>query len=67
MKKFFGKKKKSASEVGSVASGLSGSGYEVTTKKELPKLHKAAFAGDLTKLKSSLKKGDINQLDKENR
>nr|CAB3221759.1 ankyrin repeat domain-containing protein 26 [Phallusia mammillata] len=67
MKRFF-KKKKSASETGSLASGgKSESGYNIQTKKELTKLHKAAFTGDLSKLKSLLKKGDVNQLDKENR
>ncbi|XP_077966035.1 uncharacterized protein LOC120336758 isoform X2 [Styela clava] len=67
MKKLFRRKKKSASEAGSVGSGLSGSGYNISPKKDLGKLHKAAYDGDLTKLKSMLKRGDVNQLDKENR
>ncbi|XP_077870104.1 uncharacterized protein LOC100371645 [Saccoglossus kowalevskii] len=36
-------------------------------EKELPKLHKAAWNGDLSKIKQIAKKGDLNQLDKENR
>ncbi|XP_078484781.1 uncharacterized protein LOC100179285 isoform X2 [Ciona intestinalis] len=66
-KRLFKKNKKSASEVGSLASGKSSSGYEVSPRKDLGKLHKAAFEGNLTKLKSLLKKGDVNLLDKENR
>lgn len=67
MKKIFKRKKKSASEAGSIGSGLSGSAYNVSPKKDLGKLHRAAFEGDLTKLKTILKRGDVNQLDKENR
>ena len=67
MKKLFQRKKKSASDVGSLASSRSASGYNVSPKKDLPKLHKAAFENDIAKLKVLLKKGDINQLDKENR
>nr|XP_032827399.1 ankyrin repeat domain-containing protein 36A-like isoform X2 [Petromyzon marinus] len=67
MKKIFGlgKRKKglspSASETGSVISR-----YELKDK-DLGKLHKAAASGDLDKLKRLLKKGDVNQLDKQNR
>ncbi|XP_078732548.1 uncharacterized protein LOC144947220 isoform X4 [Lampetra fluviatilis] len=67
MKKIFGlgKRKKglspSASETGSVISR-----YELKDK-DLGKLHKAAASGDLEKLKRLLKKGDVNQLDKQNR
>ncbi|XP_070557904.1 ankyrin repeat domain-containing protein 26-like isoform X2 [Ptychodera flava] len=42
------------------------SGYEVK-EKDLPKLHKAAWNGDLSKVKQLAKKGDVNQLDKANR
>lgn len=42
------------------------SGYSIKDK-DLPKLHKAVWAGDLTKVKQLVKKGDINQLDRENR
>lgn len=44
------------------------SGYSIAKPdKDLPKLHKAVWSGDLTKVKQLAKKGDINQLDKENR
>ena len=67
-KNIFSKKKKSASEVGSLASGRSASGYDISPKKDFnSKLHKAAFEGDLDKIKSLLKKEDVNQLDKQNR
>lgn len=42
-------------------------GYFVTKEKDLPKLHKAVWSRDMTKLKQLIKKADINQLDKENR
>nr|XP_033814788.1 ankyrin repeat domain-containing protein 26 [Geotrypetes seraphini] len=63
----FGKKKKrglspSTSDSGSVLSA----GYELK-EKELGKLHRAAAAGDLAKLRQLLKKHDVNLLDKENR
>ena len=67
MKRLFQRKKKSASDAGSLASSRSASGYNVSPKKELPKLHKAAFENDIAKLKLHLKKGDVNQLDKQNR
>ena len=68
MKRLFKRKKKSASEVGSLASGRSASGYDISPKKDFnSKVHKAAFEGDLSKLKSLLKKEDVNQLDKQNR
>uniref|UniRef100_UPI00398F4518 ankyrin repeat domain-containing protein 26 isoform X9 n=1 Tax=Pristiophorus japonicus TaxID=55135 RepID=UPI00398F4518 len=68
MKKIFSfaKKKKrfspNTSDTGSVASV----GYELK-EKHLGKLHKAASAGDLPKLRQLVKKNDVNQLDKENR
>ncbi|XP_027038331.1 trichohyalin-like [Pocillopora damicornis] len=70
-KKFFKKKSPSAkntlstedlSDAASIASG-----YSISKDKDLPKLHKAVWSGDLTKVKQLAKKGDVNQLDKENR
>ncbi|XP_072528004.1 ankyrin repeat domain-containing protein 26 isoform X5 [Salminus brasiliensis] len=67
MKKIFNftKKKKgspSASDTGSVLSV----GYDLK-EKDLGKVHKAAFTGDVNKLRQLAKKNDLNQLDKENR
>lgn len=42
-------------------------GYFIAKEKDLPKLHKAVWSKDMTKLKQLIKKADINQLDKENR
>lgn len=67
MKKLFKRRKKSLGDVASLASGRSASGYSISPKKDLQKLHKAAFDDDIAKLKTLLKKGDVNQLDKENR
>ena len=50
------------SEAGSISSG-----YSIAKDKDLPKLHKAVWTGDLAKVKQIVKKGDINQLDRENR
>ena len=50
------------SDVSSVASG-----YFIPKDKDLPKLHKAVWSGDISKVKQLAKKGDINQLDKDNR
>ncbi|OCT87363.1 hypothetical protein XELAEV_18021062mg [Xenopus laevis] len=70
MKKIFsfGKKKKwgsspNTSDAGSVLSVV---GYELKDK-DLSKLHRAASAGDVGKIKQLIKKQDVNQLDKENR
>ena len=41
-------------------------GYSLK-EKDLPKLHKSAWNGDLVKLQQLSKKGEVNQLDKENR
>ncbi|XP_072123670.1 uncharacterized protein [Mobula birostris] len=41
-------------------------GYELK-EKDLGKLHKAASAGDLNRLRQLIKKKDVNQLDKQNR
>ncbi|XP_064633514.1 ankyrin repeat domain-containing protein 26-like isoform X4 [Lineus longissimus] len=72
MKKFLkiGKSKKSnASDTASVGSAAGGSsitvGYDLR-EKDLPKLHKAAWTGDLSKVKQLAKK-DASPLDKENR
>ncbi|KAL6474420.1 hypothetical protein MHYP_G00179810 [Metynnis hypsauchen] len=67
MKKIFNftKKKKgspSASDTGSVLSV----GYDLK-EKDLGKVQKAAFTGDVAKLRQLAKKNDLNQLDKENR
>lgn len=48
-------------------SEVSNAGYVIGKEKDLPKLHKATWSGDLGKVKQLTKKGDINQLDKENR
>jgi hypothetical protein len=47
-------------------------GYSAVKEKDLPKLHKAAWNGDLPKIrqlvnKSGKKGEDLNQLDKQNR
>ncbi|XP_065133517.1 ankyrin repeat domain-containing protein 26 isoform X1 [Paramisgurnus dabryanus] len=66
MKKIFNFKKKkgspSPSETGSVLSAS----YDVK-EKDLGKVHKAAYGGDVTKLRQLAKKSDLNQLDKDNR
>ncbi|KAM9854819.1 ankyrin repeat domain-containing protein 26 [Aulostomus maculatus] len=67
MKKIFSftKKKKHPSGTPDNGSVLS-AGYELK-EKDLGKVHKAAWLGDLAKLKQLAKKNDLNQLDKENR
>lgn len=60
----FTKKKKSCGTSDNV-SALS-DGYDLKDK-DLGKIHKAVFQGDLAKVKPLAKKSDINQLDKENR
>ncbi|XP_069384341.1 ankyrin repeat domain-containing protein 26 isoform X15 [Paralichthys olivaceus] len=67
MKKIFSftKKKKHPSGTPDSGSVLS-LGYELK-EKDLGKVHKAAWTGDVAKLKQLAKKNDINQLDKENR
>ena len=42
-------------------------GYVIGKEKDLPKLHKAVWNRDTTKVKQLCKKADINQFDKENR
>ena len=66
MKKFFrigGKGKKESSPQSSI--GATNDVYDVR-EKELGKLHKAAWVGDLSKVKQLAKK-DASPLDKENR
>ncbi|KAK5613050.1 hypothetical protein CRENBAI_002569 [Crenichthys baileyi] len=67
MKKIFSftKKKKQSSGTPDNVSALS-DGYDLKDK-DLGKIHKAAFQGDLAKLKQLAKKNDVNQPDKENR
>ncbi|XP_067291948.1 ankyrin repeat domain-containing protein 26 isoform X2 [Pseudorasbora parva] len=66
MKKIFNfKKKKGSPSTSETASVLSAS-YDVK-EKDLGKVHKAAFSGDVVKLRQLAKKNDLNQLDKENR
>ena len=67
MKKIFSftKKKKHPSGTPDSGSVLS-LGYELK-EKDLGKVHKAAWTGDVAKLRQLAKKNDVNQLDKENR
>ncbi|XP_053093161.1 ankyrin repeat domain-containing protein 26 isoform X8 [Pangasianodon hypophthalmus] len=67
MKKIFHftKRRKGSPSASETASVLS-VGYDLK-EKDLGKVHKAAFTGDVTKLKQLAKKNDLNQLDKENR
>lgn len=68
MKKIFQftKKKKNFSPSASETASVLSVGYELK-EKDLGKVHKAAVAGDVSKLKQLAKKNDLNQLDKENR
>ncbi|KAK3526644.1 hypothetical protein QTP70_030857 [Hemibagrus guttatus] len=67
MKKIFHftKRRKGSPSVSETASVLS-VGYDLK-EKDLGKVHKAAFTGDVAKLRQLAKKNDLNQLDKENR
>ncbi|TSK13388.1 Ankyrin repeat domain-containing protein 26 [Bagarius yarrelli] len=67
MKKIFQftKKRKGSPSASETASVLS-VGYDLK-EKDLSKVHKAAFTGDVAKIKHLAKKSDLNQLDKENR
>ena len=77
LKKFLpGKKKSKKSTSSSIQSGASEPnladlgqmlGYKNVKEKDLPKLHKAAWIGDLNKLKQLLKKGDANSMDRHHR
>uniref|UniRef100_A0A1A7ZSA4 Ankyrin repeat domain 30B n=1 Tax=Nothobranchius furzeri TaxID=105023 RepID=A0A1A7ZSA4_NOTFU len=67
MKKIFSFTKKKKQQFGTPDNGsVLSAGYDLK-EKDLGKVHKAAFIGDLVKLKQLAKKNDINQLDKENR
>ncbi|KAL0967854.1 hypothetical protein UPYG_G00258270 [Umbra pygmaea] len=68
MKKIFNftKKKKGFSPNTSDTASVLSLGYDLK-EKDLVKVHKAAYGGDLAKLKQLAKKNDINQLDKDNR
>lgn len=67
MKKIFHftKRRKGSPSASETASVLS-VGYDLK-EKDLGKVHKAAFTGDVAKLRQLAKKNDLNQLDKENR
>jgi hypothetical protein len=72
LKKFIkkhGGKKSSASkeDLRSNADSDLAFGYVIAKEKDLPKLHKAVWNRDATKVKQLCKKSDINQFDKENR
>ncbi|TRY97025.1 hypothetical protein DNTS_001441 [Danionella cerebrum] len=66
MKKIFNFKKKKGSPSASETASVLSSNYDIK-EKDLGKVHKAAFNGDLAKLRQLAKKNDLNQLDKENR
>lgn len=58
---------KSATSEPNIAEGGNEPGYRNVKEKDLPKLHKAAWLGDMSKLKQLVKKGDVNQMDKHHR
>ncbi|XP_061576840.1 ankyrin repeat domain-containing protein 26-like isoform X9 [Cololabis saira] len=67
MKKIFSFTKKKKHPFGTPDNGsVLSAGYDLK-EKDLSKVHKAAYQGDLAKLKQLAKKNDINQVDKENR
>ncbi|KAL4659488.1 ankyrin repeat domain-containing protein 26-like [Arapaima gigas] len=68
MKRFlsFAKKTRGFSPGRSDSGSTLSPGYEIK-EKDLGKLHKAAFAGDLNKVKQLSKKSDVNQLDRKQR
>ena len=68
LKKHGGKKGSGSKEdVRSNGDGEVAFGYVIAKEKDLPKLHKAVWNRDATKVKQLCKKADINQFDKENR
>ena len=77
LRKFLpGKKKNKKSTSSSIQSSVSehniagieqASGHKNVKEKDLPKLHKAAWLGDLVKLKQLLKKNDVNSMDRHHR
>lgn len=66
MKKIFNFKKKKGSPSPSETASVLSASYDVK-EKDLGKVHKAAFSGDVAKFRQLAKKNDLNQLDKENR
>lgn len=77
LRKFLpGKKKNKKSTSSSIQSSVSEQsiaaigqvpGYKDVKEKDLPKLHKAAWQGDMVKLKQLLKKTDVNSMDRHHR
>lgn len=65
IKGLFAKTKSGSKLHGGEAASYHGVGYDVK-EKELPKIHKAAFLGDVAKVKQLAKK-DSSSLDKEYR
>ncbi|XP_061750567.1 ankyrin repeat domain-containing protein 26-like isoform X8 [Nerophis ophidion] len=67
MKKLFSFSKRKQSPSGTPDPGnVLSVGYEVK-EKDLGKLHKAAWKGDVSKLEHLVKNNDVNQVDKQNR
>ncbi|XP_061780870.1 ankyrin repeat domain-containing protein 26 isoform X2 [Nerophis lumbriciformis] len=67
MKKLFSFSKRKQSPSGTPDRGnVLSVGYEVK-EKDLGKLHKAAWKGDVSKLEHLVKNNDVNQVDKQNR
>ncbi|XP_052400016.1 ankyrin repeat domain-containing protein 26 isoform X10 [Carassius gibelio] len=66
MKKIFNFKKKKGSRSPSETGSVLSASYDLK-EKDLAKIHKAAFSGDVAKIRQLAKKNDLNQLDKENR
>ncbi len=58
---------RSATSEQNLAEGPAEPGYKNVKEKDLPKLHKAAWNGDLAKVRQLAKKADINQMDKHHR
>jgi len=77
LRKFLpGKKKNKKSTSSSIQSSVSeqniagieqATGHKNVKEKDLPKLHKAAWLGDMVKLKQLLKKNDVNSMDRHHR
>ena len=77
LRKFLpGKKKNKKSTSSSIKSAVSEQniagaeqvpGNKDVKEKDLPKLHKAAWHGDMAKLKQLLKKTDVNSMDRHHR
>lgn len=77
LKKFLpGKRKTKKSTSSSIKSSVSEQniadfgnvpGYKNVKEKDLPKFHKAAWLGDLAKLKQLVRKSDVNSMDRHHR